>query len=283
MPAYGQTGSIRKPPVGAVLDPRHPLVSDSLLRLFYPFNAPSGTQATDVAYGLSLTTPNTWTGLGSMAALKLTTSGSGAIATIPTALQLNYPWSVACGFRFNAAPSGDVALFALMTSNSNARAATVEINNLDKVFAGWVGNTGTAYTITTGSDYVVSASINKSTYNLYVNGAAAENGSTSISNPSWGATSSAMIGSPAGSVFASRTPNIYVYWTAAWNSYLTAAQHMQIGSHVNAIWQIFRPAVAWEVMQSVATGGSPYPGLVPGVLFGRRPPIAGPLVTTIYG
>ena len=84
------------------------------------------------------------------------------------------------------------------------------------------------------------------------------------------------------SIYASRTLNKVILWCAAWSGAIGAATHYLIGNNVNAIWNIFQPALGPWLMPGIAESGM-------ATYWGRsanRPrsrPITAPAIPLVYG
>ena len=183
-------------------------------------------------------------------------NGEGAAGTIPAALQLGPPLSVAIGFRFVANPSAaGTPLGGLYLDNgTNNRILAIESNTPATIQAGYAGTAffSPAMAATVGVDYVVSASIANGAQAMSINGASRYAAANAIGT-TWSPTSRLVIGANH-PFFATRNPNVIVYWLAWWGRALAAAEHAAIGASINAIWPIMAPGPLRSPASLVAAG-----------------------------
>jgi hypothetical protein len=242
-----------RPPYGAKLNRRHPLLTGFLG--FYAINEGGGIYATDLSGVLNLKaqgySSNPWI-RGVDTAIDALNSAS-FYGTVPTALQVSYPITMACGVRAISTPVNQLPFAGVYSTNSTTtRLVSIEgVNNTNiTVYGGGSSNPLTVSGITLGTDQVCSAVADGSSITAYIGGV--QKGTISASySLTWTSTSTFALGWWPG--IAARTGEAYIYWAAWWNRALTPGAHLYIGSSINAIWQLFTPPRAGQYRPAVGT------------------------------
>jgi hypothetical protein len=240
-----------KPPQGTGLNRSIGLTSG--LVAFWPLLEGSGPAVYDLITGLPLVLGGgaTW-GSGLSAGLVCTTTGAGAAANVPAALQLLMPLTLAVGIRFVAASSTTCPVFGL--NNTSGRIYSLESNSsgpaLDMDINGTI--VSASPTAVAGTDYVQLATCAAGAQSLYINGIS--KGSSSVTfTPSY-ANSSVMIGAQGvAGEFASRTPNVIVYWCALWSRILAFSEIQSVSTNP---WQLFAPNPSYWLYKHTAAATS---------------------------
>jgi hypothetical protein len=251
----------QKPPVGTLLDRSNSLTQG--LYGFYALNEGTGRYINDATGNIALATSGgpTWeTGTGGLGLGCPGTSGSiGAAATVPSQYQFTNALTLAVGFRRLGATIQYGNIFGLKPNSSNSspyNTCNILYNNTTGQFVLYYSQGASqtnvvAGSVPTTSDSVASASVSSAGSSVYINGAL----STSVPNAftaAWTSTAQIQIGYQTGG--SGETANSLFYWAAWWNRVLSATEHALIGSSINAIWQMMRPArnVMWSYKSASA-------------------------------
>lgn len=250
---------IRKPPRGILINPYcGSSLINGLIALF-PLNETRGLVVTDIVNNFTLSARNTtinnaWTN-ASMPALNLISAGGGFSAQMPSFMKVPYPLTTVIAFRNLTASTNVGTLVSLEygspTLQTPFNCATVykntNSNNLIMAFDSnnTGNNTGSIYTMSTNTDYVVSGNFTSPTKNLYVNGSLVFT-SNITGQVVYSPTSAFCIGAQWGNN--TQITNAAVYWVGFWNRTLTAAEQAFLGSSVNSIWSIFEPHIDYTAL-----------------------------------
>jgi hypothetical protein len=239
----------QKPPVGTRLDFENPLCNG--LQWFYALNENTGGVINDGIGRLPLIptgfgAANPWGATSGGVGLNCDATGYGAQATLPTALQLQPPITLAFGFRKLGTPTANSGICGLLINNTATSPYGFEVywGSSTSFYLGAgdgvTFNTDNAfYTPTTGVDAVFAVSSTSAAQSMYVNGLLLTTATLGYL-PTYTATSLFYLGN---FVPISQNSNTLFYWAAVWNRILSAAEHALLGSNVNAIWQIFTPVL----------------------------------------
>jgi hypothetical protein len=245
-----------KPPYGARINQYHPLAQG--LAGFYALNEGAGLKVNDAspgAFPLSRAGSPVWTMTSSGSGMKVPTLNDGFRATGIPQSKLTYPMTIACGFRILSTVGG--ARFFGITSDFSTASDVITLtwNTTASIFAA----NGSSRVIMTnigpmpaiGSDAVMAATVTSRPGgggDYYLNGVASPHFTATCNNPTYGGNYGPGIGIlPYGQVGAALSA-VY-YWMAWWLRELTPAEHVFIGSNVNAIWQFLAPPLTrgWVV------------------------------------
>jgi hypothetical protein len=233
-----------KPPLGYELDGEH-LLSVGL-KGFYALNEGSGPILGDATGNLPLAisagTTTAWAS-GETRGLSATGGNAGAIATVPSGLQLNWPISFAIGFRFLGTPTANANILGLLYTNTSTNPYNVwSLANYTSLDIQLTYNNGgtlvqdVVETLSIGVDYVLSATVAANSQGVYLNGSRVYSASTAISGPTYGAFPTLAIG--ANPQVTTRNPELLCYWAAWWSRILQPSEHAALA--VNP-WQVFEP------------------------------------------
>jgi hypothetical protein len=156
---------------------------------------------------------------------------------------------MAVGYRLLGSPANAAMLLGLNYANANVAPYTVLTLQYNSTLQprsqystagpGFATVGGSSATNSIGVDYVMSVTANVSSgATLYQNGGQISAFAT-LPVPVYTSNSNISVGynySVGG-----RTADALIYWAAWWNTALPASVHAQIGSNVNAIWQVMQP------------------------------------------
>jgi hypothetical protein len=243
---YGRRAS--KPPPGALIDWSRPLAQG--LRGFYTLNEGSGPTLYDAtAIGPALLISGASWASGSMLGLGCNASDVGAAGSLPTALQLQWPLTLAMGVQSLGTGSAYSNQWCLTSNNSNTspyQPISLQGQNTWNVYVG--GASANAFLSgparATGADAVVAAGYDGATQSLYVDGAAVGSQALAAGAAVYSSTSLVMVGEDWGQA---RNPAVLVYWAAWWSRLLSAQEHQAIGAGPAAIFgEVFTPP-AWRI------------------------------------
>lgn len=246
---------VQKPPVGTLIDRSHPLAQG--LVAFWSLNEGTGAPTDAVAgLGTLLEGGVAWGAGASGPGLQCTALGAGAYAILPPQLQLPYPLTIACGFRYlGGSPTGNANIFALesATSGSPINNARVTWNaggsaiTADISAEAYLGS----YMPAVGSETPLGLSVASSNVMaLYAGGQSVYSTASAGGNaPSWTPTACACIGQIPG--LSSRTAQGIVTWAGAWSRALSAAEHAALAANP---WQLFAPPRDAARLSAVASG-----------------------------
>jgi hypothetical protein len=259
------TGWRYKPPQGTPLNRAHPLVNG--LICFVPINEGSGPLI-DAVNGLTMTLSASaaWGRNLYGSTVNLNATSARAVVTLPPYLQLNWPITIACGFNYpggGAILASNEEVFGILPNSTNAtpfqvagfyQSSSSELN-VAWNSGGTFNNISSALSYIAG-DQVISLTITSSAQLPYLNGVLGTSASNSLANPTYSANAQFCLGDQNAS---NNTVNS-IYWAAIWNRVLTAAEHLEIGASVDAIWQIFSPSFPFWFGDAAAAapGGSLY-------------------------
>ncbi len=240
---------VTKPPFGTPLDLSYPLTGG--LRGFYALNENEGATCSDATGNLNLSTTgfgasNPW-GSGASIGLSCPSSGMGAMATVPAALQWSGPITLAVGFRRLGTPTSFGNLCGLFPTNSNANpyrvAAILWSPTAGQVESYWCYNTSyegpatSTRIVATDVNSVVSMTFvpgNPGAQLLYINGLL-DSTFAQPQYPFWTSTAQFAIGAYPG--YAANSDSL-IYWAGWWSRALTAGEHAALAGNP---WQIFKP------------------------------------------
>jgi hypothetical protein len=224
------------------MDRSHPLAQG--LVAFWALNEGTGAPTDAVAgLGTSLLGGATWGAGASGHGLRCTALGAGAYAILPPSLQLPYPLTIACGYRYlGGTPTGNANIFALESSATGSPINNIRISwNLggtaitaDVTTVAYLGS----YLPAVGSEVALGLSVvSSNVISLYAGGqSVASTSSGGAAAPTWTPTGCACIGQiPA---ISSRTAQGIVTWAGAWSRALSATEHAALASNP---WQTFAP------------------------------------------
>jgi hypothetical protein len=235
---------LTKPPPGTGLNRASGLAQG--LAAFWPMLESSGPKTYDIVTGLPLAITGAPWGSGLSSGLVCTSNGAGAQATVPAALQLGFPISLAVGFRVLQTPGLSQPVWGL--ENGSGRIASIETQSgLDVLLYFNTSNNTPTTSIAIGADYVAVATIGNGAQSLYVNGAYAGGGTASFS-PSYSGAYFAVSGPTFfGGI---RNPGSLVYWTALWSRVLSPAE---AGALYTNPWQMLGPNPSYWLYRSGST------------------------------
>lgn len=247
----GAWPSYRKPPAGAMLDRANPFARG--LQFFYGLTEGGGPVVADMASGLNITTATSGTswaaGTNGPAILCNSTTAGGQVV-VPTANRIvNWPITVACSARFNAAPANNAQIFGIAFDNANGTPfAILALFASSATHLGWFNdsgvaggvNTGTIYTPTAGVDYVFAATITPNSQLYYLNGVLVSSTANAYTAPRWGSLSNIFFGSRGG---AAVNANMVFNWGGVWNRSQTAGEHLALAQFPT---QLTRAPNPWQ-------------------------------------
>ncbi len=238
-----------KPRIGRALDPAAPLARGLICHL--PLWEGTGRYCYDAAGGLALAISGATWGSGSAPGLSFAATNSAATSVaLPATLQVGWPITFACGFRTLGAATNAAVLFGT-SYNSSANSPyfgwalayySTTGYNLELNSAGATNSIHGTGLASAGTDAVLSATIGASAQAVYLNGASYCSGSTALSNPTYGAGPQLCVGVEPGT--SGRTVNALMYWCAAWNRALTAAEHLSLAQNPWQVYASSSPALA---------------------------------------
>lgn len=243
---YGRRQS--KPPPGALIDWSRPIAQD--LRGFYTLSEGCGPTLYDASgIGPALLISGASWASGSMGGLGCNASDVGAAATLPTALQLQWPLTLAMGVQSLGTGSAYSNQWCLTSNNSNTspyQPISLQGQNTWNVYVGGASSyaflTGAARV--TGADAVVAAGYDGATASLWIDGVLSISQALAAGAAVYSSTSLVMVGEDWGQA---RNPAVLVYWAAWWSRILSVAEHQAIGAGPAAIFGEVFAAPAWRI------------------------------------
>jgi hypothetical protein len=247
---YPSTVSKTKAPYGSRLDPLHPLRTG--LMGCYAVNEGSGPYLYDATGNLPLEitsgTTTAWSP-GTVPGLSCASGNAGAIATVPSGLQFNWPMSFAIGFRFLGTPTANANIFGLLYSNTSTSPYNVwSLANYTSLDIQLTYNNGgtlvqdVVETLSIGVDYVLSATVAANSQVVYLDGSQVYSATAAISAPTYGAVPTLAIG--ANPEVTSRNPELLCYWAAWWALALPSGSLAYLSSSGPAGPQFLAPSLS---------------------------------------
>jgi len=237
----------QKPPVGMQLDWSNPLTNG--LVWFVPFNEANGAPR-ELVTRVPLVVVGTSWGIGAIPqagqGIVCNGTGAGLSATIPASVQVGYPQSLVCAFRWlGTNPTANSNIFCNTTASSGgtdaARLIWAAGNNTLSIRTNNIGSVSTGIALTSGLDYIVAVSYGTATQTAWIftptlGMQTFTNTATNTTAPSWTATATVSIGQQLGGT--GRNSYIQFYWGGVISRAITVVDASAWASNP---WQVFQP------------------------------------------
>ncbi len=245
-----------KPPIGYEIDGEHPLSRG--MYAFFPFWEGNGLNARDSVNGITSTATSgaVWKPGPSGAAQAFASSGSYSQTPSIPGISVNYPITIAVGFRMLGTPTGTTQVIGFYTAGLAQMPAIIGVTSANLYSIAWANgsssSSGTSsISAASNLDTVAALTITNTNQTLYLNGVAAYALSNAISNA---AGSNPFLDFGYNSSLSARNPNYQIYWAGLWNRTLSPGEHAALAANP---WQVYEPRRAQTYFGMLAPIASP--------------------------
>jgi hypothetical protein len=245
-----------KPPIGYEIDGEHPLSRG--MYAFFPLWEGNGLYARDSVNGIisTATSGAAWKSGPSGLAQAFMSSGHYSQTPSIPGLSVNYPITIAAGFRMLGTPSGTAQVIGIYTTGLAQSPAIIGVTSANLYIIAWANGSssasGTSSTsAATNVDSVAALTVTDTSQTLYLNGVTAYALSNAIGNA---AGSNPFLDFGYNSLLAARNPNYQIYWAGLWNRTLSPAEHAALAANP---WQVYEPRRVQTYFGMIAPISSP--------------------------